>query len=172
MDNTAKIRDIITALQNMSGLNSFEEVRQQILAKGGSVPSNGTFFNVADAINHVSSWDSNLVPANINPGISIFGVVGASTRKQWATSSMMFTSSGILTVTGIGFKPGIILILLDSVACIYWNTLSTTSLKGVYTYFQKSFDANNYVNSNGFQFDLSGLGNNDGKPCTWIAIAQ
>ncbi len=76
--------------------------------------------------------DANLIPENILSGISIFGVEGiAASGARVATGSFTPTAStdanygsGGLTVSGLGFKPSVIMIYLAA-------TLSTVSGKNV-----------------------------------------
>ncbi|WP_253270880.1 tail fiber protein [Geobacillus thermocatenulatus] len=64
--------------------------------------------------------DPDLIPANIKQGVDIFGVVGTLVEgKRWASGT--FTSSETTyTVSGLAFKPSIVLVYVNSINTARW----------------------------------------------------
>lgn len=93
LDNTAKLSDIITELQNLEGINQKADLKSALVSKGITVADTDS---MADLISKLNS--ANLV---------LNGKRFASGTGNLTTSSPYKT-----TVAGIGFTPSIIIIKL------------------------------------------------------------
>ncbi|MEK4606537.1 hypothetical protein [Geobacillus sp. FSL W8-1251] len=64
--------------------------------------------------------DPDLIPANIKQGVDIFGVVGTLVEgKRWASGTFT-TSEKTYTVSGLAFKPSIVLVYVNSINTARW----------------------------------------------------
>lgn len=89
MDNTAKISDIITTLQELEGINQKADLKSALVSKGVDALDTD---NMADLISKLNS--ANLV---LN-------------GKKFATSTGTTDSGGNMTVSGLAFRPRYVII--------------------------------------------------------------
>lgn len=79
-----------------------QTIATAITGKGGTASGSDTFSQLANSINNVASWNSNLKSENIKNGINIFGIVGDLEGIQYKAGSK-YISSGDLQVN-LNFK--------------------------------------------------------------------
>jgi hypothetical protein len=114
--------------------------------------------------------DNNLIPVNILSGKSIFGVAGTLViGKKWASGNGAPSSSAVVNITGLSFKPSLVLILTSTNSSIPNESnflritvlFDGTLLTGRYIEFSSGnmvpnplpvFNSNNGISSNTFKF--------------------
>jgi len=85
---------------------------------GQSISRSGTTLRIrpqpgyypGDAANSVQWDDPNWIAANIREGVSIFGLVGTLVPAQAASGTMTKGTEGVVTVTGLAFRPDVIIV--------------------------------------------------------------
>ena len=100
LDNTAKLSDIISALQNMQGINAKADVVSVVNSKGANVTTANAWFDIVGAINGLSnvksvqegslnftgsSIDITINPVDLNKAILVFEIkqVGNTAYSQY-----------------------------------------------------------------------------------------
>ena len=133
LDNTAKLADIIAALQTMEGINAKAELASVV----GS-PANAD--DTMATINRVIQGAKNTLAAKMDDGSSGAEPLEALIEKlfvgkKWASGTVASSNATFLEITGLTFKPSTIIIApaVDETNGLYF-TLYNSTMSTKYSY--------------------------------------
>ncbi|MCG7386866.1 phage tail protein [Paenibacillus sp. ACRRY] len=112
--------------------------------------------------------DADLIATNIRSGVDIFGVVGSLVEgKTYATGTMTLTSTTPPSMSGLSFRPSIVLLKLN-------NGNPQTYLASYWNGYFNIYYSSNLLNYNTFTINADGWTfayNMAAGTLTWLAIA-
>jgi hypothetical protein len=167
LDNTAKVRDIITSLQNLTGINQKADLKSALIAKGLSISDND---NIADMINKLNN--GNLV---LNGKRWASGTVTSNSTQEVYTYSANTsgTNAFSVVVTGLTFTPSTILIhgMDNTIYTSVYSQLLNNGYPAIsYLYsgsiYNLKLTTPGYVNNSGFKLPVSAVTTS----FKWLAI--
>lgn len=176
LDNTASIKDIITSLEDMQGINAKADLASVIGSPATANDSMATMINtIQQAKNDLAdkTEQDNTEPLQTLVNNMVVG-------KKWASGTSMANSNKMFHVTGLPFYPSIIAIGLNSsnsTACLYWEDVFskdkylTTTNNGYSGFFSTgtSTQGENVMITQG-EFKLYNPGFDTYNVYTWIAF--
>lgn len=200
LDNTAKLSDIISALQTMEGINAKADLASVV---GSPATSNDTMA----AINAVIQQAKNDLAAKLDDGSSntdpllelvkkLFDKFGSasgiavipSPSVTFKTGSGVTTDRKTITINGLTFRPKtVILTTIEEYSSTRFLTVFNEGNNGyidsyaITTQFQLSssngnttnFSVGEHIKEDGFTLPLHGNGSDlIGKQCRWIAYGE
>lgn len=182
LDNNASLKDI---------MDTFEQINTKIIDRGGAQTiTPGTSNKVLSKGNYKGDitvkGDNNLIASNILSGKSIFGVAGSVIAgKRWASGSATPSTAtgnlkGSIAVTGLSFKPSIIIAYNGNFGCVYISAIgqyhnsfyAPNSGEGACLRYNVGTTTSSdfYVTSNAFRLKANPMTYQTSPDVTWYAF--
>lgn len=169
LDNTAKLSDIIGALEDMQAINAKADLASVV---GAPANSNDTMAT----INSVIQGAKNTLAAKMNDGSSgtepLQGLVEKLVMgKKWASGSG-YVNSAATTITGLSFKPSIIVLYAGTAkGNVGWYTGDKTTWRNSYRLADELvIPKAPVVSGESYNFEVSTTSTNTVTGFDWLAV--